>query len=391
MRRFNLFVSTLLMSASVPALAHAEIGSPTGVGGIYVSFEGGYHQSNASPVAAQGDSTVTPGTVGDPSGAFAEAAGTTLSAADGSAGPGSASASAASLDWLGSGMPYSVRSNAYSGTESAFATPDGGSFISADHGGYGGVSIGYAFVRPALGVVSRIEIYGTGSFADESSTSFGALGMQGVNGSAVALAAVPLHDLEVNVTQSLSTKEFGFRLKTDRQVGPLAFALSVEPFYIRYNQETETNGVLLNPDNEASANRRSDVDADLFGAQIALESVVPLFDRVSLIGRGSAGVYGVTANGGFSSKFVVDATPFQDHVSDGGSRTGYRLGAEGGFRYVVNSTTWLSLTTSVDYLSDVPTAVLPREDGARAAHIAFDDLLDWRTGLRLTFATNGSR
>lgn len=65
MRCFNLFISTLLISASVPALAHAEIGSSTGVGGIYISFEGGYHQSNASSVAAQGDSVVIPGTVSD--------------------------------------------------------------------------------------------------------------------------------------------------------------------------------------------------------------------------------------------------------------------------------------------------------------------------------------
>jgi hypothetical protein len=118
---------------------------------------------------------------------------------------------------------------------------------------------------------------------------------------------------------------------------------------------------------------------------------VPLFDKVSLIGRGSAGVYGVTANGDFNSKFVVDSTPFQGRVSDDGSRTGYRLGAEAGLRYVVNSSTWLSLTSSVNYLSEVPTAILPRGDSDRAAHIAFDDLLDWRTGVRLTFATNGSR
>jgi hypothetical protein len=129
------------------------------------------------------------------------------------AGPGSGSGAAA-----GSGTPFFAQSSGRSGTESALAISDGGNFVNADHGGYGGVTIGYALVRPALGVVSRIEIYGTGSFADESSTTFGALGFRGVdNNSAVALAAVPLHDLNVNITQGLSTKEFGFRLKTDRR------------------------------------------------------------------------------------------------------------------------------------------------------------------------------
>jgi hypothetical protein len=99
----------------------------------------------------------------------------------------------------------------------------------------------------------------------------------------------------------------------------------------------------------------------------------------------------VSADGDFSSGTVVtNVGTFKVGVSDGSSRAGYRLGAEAGFRYAVNSSTWLSLTTSVDYLSEVPTAILPRFENDSAAHVGFDDLLDWRSGIRLTFATNGA-
>jgi hypothetical protein len=75
-------------------------------------------------------------------------------------------------------------------------------------------------------------------------------------------------------------------------------------------------------------------------------------------------------------------------VSDSSSRTGYRLGAEAGVRYVVNPSTWVSVIGSLDYFSEMPTAALPREASDAAAHIAFEDLLEWRSGVRLTFATN---
>jgi hypothetical protein len=101
----------------------------------------------------------------------------------------------------------------------------------------------------------------------------------------------------------------------------------------------------------------------------------------------------VSVDGDFSSGSNIISIPASNikvGISDGSSRAGYRLGAEAGFRYAVNSSTWLSLTTSVDYLSEVPTAILPRFENDSAAHVGFDDLLDWRSGIRLTFATNGA-
>lgn len=347
--------------------AHAEPGIPVAPGGMYLSFEGGYHHSNTPGVAAQGNSTRTPG-VADPD---HNAAGAT--AAEG------ASATAAA--------------GASSGTESAAASAAGGGFIAADDGAYAGATIGYALAAPVLGV-TRVEAYATGYSNDDRSTSFGALGLRGVdNNSVIAMAAAPLDNLSVRVDQSLDTREFGLRFKVDRKAGPVALALSAEPFYLRYGQTTNTHGILDDTFIQASADRHADLDADLFGAQVALEATVPITTSVSWIGRGSVGVYNVSADAGFSSAFLVTLfdTELVGEVADKSSRNGYRLGAETGLRFQVNPSTWLSLTGSVDYLSDMPTAALPRNEDDAAAHIRFEDLFDWRTGIRLTFASNGAR
>jgi hypothetical protein len=375
----------------VSSVAQAEIGNPTHPGGVYLSIEGGYQGSTAPGVAAQGDSTVTPGQTSPASGGSGGASGTTATSASSSAGNGFASGTASAV-----GAPFSVSATAQSGTESASGNPDGGAFIDADTGAYGALSLGYALQSPAQGVLTRIEFYASVSSAQSSSESFGALGLRGVdNNSAVVFAAVPLSDVGVNVTQTVRTQEVGFRFKTDQQAGPVGAALSVEPFFMHYDQNTATIGTFNDPTSgPASASRNSDVSADIYGAQIAAEGVLPIVGNFSLIGRGSAGVYEVSAGGDFTSLFVVPATsigstaPISASVSDSSSRTGYRLGAEAGVRYVVNRSTWVSAIGSVDYLSEMPTAVLPREASDPAAYIAFDDLLEWRAGVRLTFATN---
>jgi hypothetical protein len=371
--------------------ARAEIGNPTHPGGVYLSIEGGYQGSTAPGVAADGDSTVTPGQPSPLSGGSGSASGTTASSASASAGNGFASGTASAV-----GAPFTVSALANSGTESASGNPDGGRFIDADSGPYGAMSLGYALQSPTQGFLTRIEFYASVSSAESSSESFGALGLRGVdNNSAVVFAAVPLSDVGVNVTQTVRTQEVGFRFKTDQQAGPVAAALSVEPFFMHYDQSTATIGTFNDPmSGSASASRNSDVSADIYGAQIAAEGVLPVVGNISLIGRGSAGVYEVSAGGDFTSLFVVPASsigstaPISASVSDSSSRTGYRLGAEAGVRYVVNPSTWISVIGSLDYFSEMPTAVLPRETGDPAAHIAFDDLLEWRTGVRLTFATN---
>ena len=71
-------------------------------------------------------------------------------------------------------------------------------------------------------------------------------GVTGGGGAADTQATGEVYNLH-SVADFKGLYKFGFRLKSDRQAGPLAFALSVEPFYIRYNQETDTNRNIAEP------------------------------------------------------------------------------------------------------------------------------------------------
>lgn len=367
--------------------AHAEIGNPVKRGGAYISVEGGYHSNDAPAVATtQGETTVVNGTPGAGAGAGAGAGGTTLTAASASAAPGAAAAAAMAV-----GNPQ-VSAAAASGTESAQVQLNNGlfdvsRFMSADDGGYFGATVGYAFVSPLLGVVNRIEAYGSRTSSDGDQSSNGAFGLRSVdNLAAIALAAVPVEDLKVRATQDLSLTEFGLRLKSDQKMGGATVTLGAEPFYIRYDQSTRTSGALSDL-LDASGSRSSDVESDIFGLQLAIEGAAPLGGPFSILGRASAGLYNIDTDADFSSTFSIPFASYEAGVSDSDSRTGYRLGAEAGLRYAISSAAWLSVTGSVDYLSETPTAVLPASATDGPASLAFDELLDWRAGARLTFAT----
>jgi hypothetical protein len=367
--------------------AHAEIGNPVKRGGAYISVEGGYHSNDAPAVSTtQGETTIIKDGPSVSSGAAAAASATTSAAASAAATPNSAAAAA-----MGVGNPR-VSAAAVSGTESTLVQLDGGAFdvsrfLTADDGGYGGATIGYGFVSPVLGIVNRIEAYGSRTSSDADQSSNGAFGLRSVdNLAAIAIAAVPVETLQVRATQDLSLTEFGLRLKSDQKMGGANVTLGAEPFYIRYDQSTRTTGALSDLI-DTSGTRSSDVESDMFGIQLAIEGAAPLGGPFSILGRASAGIYNVDTDAKFSSTFVLPFATHQADLSDSDSRTGYRLGAETGVRYAISSTAWLSVTGSVDYLSETPTAVLPASATDGQAHLAFDELLDWRAGARLTFAT----
>jgi hypothetical protein len=162
MRLAPIVAFSLSFGVAIP-MAHAEIGMPAAPGGIYLSFEGGYHQSDAPGVSAQGFQSVTPGT---PFPGFH-----TVSTSTGS-----------SLPFPPPGNTTTVTSGSLSET----ASLDGGSFISADHGGYGGVTLGYTLASP-LGIMNRVELYGMGRFADESAATSGIFAMRGVDNRSYAI------------------------------------------------------------------------------------------------------------------------------------------------------------------------------------------------------------
>lgn len=76
---------------------------------------------------------------------------------------------------------------------------------------------------------------------------------------------------------------------------------------------------------------------------------------------------------------------------DDDSETGYRFGAETGVRLQLAAWASVSITGSVEHFTDVPTAVLPSFEDDRAAHVDFDDLTDWRVGVRLTLGLGEPR
>ena len=288
-----------------------------------------------------------------------------------------------------------------SGTESStLSSDDRANLIGADEGGFIGLSFGYVFTSPVL-FVNRVELYGTGSDADESRKSIGGFVLRSVDNNAlIALSSIPLESTVATVSQDQRRREFGLRFKSDQPIGRGGFALSAEPFFIDFEQITIAQGRLSNVvgtnSDEASASRRAQIDADFFGAQFAVEANYPVIgERIEWLGRASVGVYSVDAEGRFRSQgsfnfeFAPDNTGVFETVSikHNNSEVGYRLGGETGVRWRATPWALLSLTGSVDFLSDVPTADLPRFADDRAARVDFDDLTDWRIGVRLTLAT----
>lgn len=337
------------------AAAAAAVGNPPGVGNAAAAAVGGGNNSALAISQANGNVTTASSTGRGPQAA--------------------AAASAASPN----------------GSASASASPNGGRFVDADSGTWFGGAIGYSFVLGG-GVIGAVEAYGSQTRSDDSTGIQGAAGFRSVdNETAFAAASAPLTSLTTVAEQDLRLSEIGVRLKAGNPNGALPLIVGLEPFYISYEQDTETSS--LGSGNFVvrglSARRNSDVDGRLYGAQAALETQVPLFGQsIFWLARGSGGFYRVEADGDFSSDIFVPNFGFaaSARVHDKDADWGYRAGAETGVRVVFNPSLALSVTGGVDYLSDVPTAVLPRSGSDGPAHIEMDDLTTWKFGAQLTFS-----
>ncbi len=118
---------------------------------------------------------------------------------------------------------------------------------------------------------------------------------------------------------------------------------------------------------------------------------MPILNRVSLVGRVSVGAYSLQSSGAFNSVITTTiGNPLAGSTFDAQSRVGVRLGAQAGLRYAITPTAWVTVLAAVDHLGDVPTAVLPRFAGDRAAFVASRGYTDFRAGARLTVATLGA-
>lgn len=361
--RASALIATVGMVLSASA-AHAEIGIPAAPGGIYLSFEGGYQSIDGNPVAALGETIVNDG---DPMG-------------------GSAACSSIAV-----GVNLTAVCGVGAGTENAIAFSDGGTFIEAEDGGFGAFTFGYVLPSPLFSFITRVEIVGGGSHSEDDQRTNGAFGMRSVdNTAAFAFAAVPIENVTVDVEQTVETRQATVRFKSDlAPVSGTVLTFSFEPFYLQTEQETTTDAQQQGGQNSA-ARRTSDVDGKYYGAQVAVEGQVPLVTNVFLIGRGSVGLYQLDVDGAFrDSMFFTGGGIVLNHaVNDDDSTTGYRLGGEAGVKLVMTPSAWLTFFGTVDYLSDTPTAVLPRFADDQKAHIEFEDQMTWGFGARMTFSFN---
>lgn len=409
-----------ILTSSASVLALAICGSPqafgeiAGVdvapGGFYISLEGGSQRTSALDVAAHGNISATQSQVsGGYAGVFASAGHYT------------------GVDWVQSttsevvthgtfvtaghadSPPPQASAYAQTGGVTQSAYSNGSNLISSDDGAFAGFSAGYVFPQPLYGFIQRAELYG--SFWNASARQSVAGAAAGLSMDAgTAFASVSLGSplmVATYVRQTLDQDEIVLRLKTDNwrpggykdggyKDGGGAFAIfaSFEPFYKYLSQDTAMTASLplagcacmdIKIPFPALASRYAAVTGNFFGAQFALEASYPVAAGVDWIGRASAGVYLLEADGVFKDNFGKF-----NYITDNVQTAGLRLGAESGLRFTLSPRVWLSATGSIDYLSDVPTAMLPRYSTDRPAHVGLDDLTVYKALGRLTFAVQPS-
>ncbi len=349
-------ISVAVLAVALPATGRAEIGIPVRSGGVYMSIEGGYQNLDAAGVSSGGASTSVNGN------------------------PGGAGAA------CGSQSLFSTSCAVGAGTESARGVSDGGGFASAEDGAFGSLGFGYVLPSPMFGLLDRLEIVGSFARSDDDKESFGAFGMRSVDNSlTIAIARAPIEFLRAATDVREESSEIVLRFKSDTKVsGSSLLTLSFEPFYRRSETEVSTRAA---GDFFGKISRDTDIDSDTFGALLALEGRMPIASNVSIVGRGYGGLYHTEADGKFSDR-IATFLPLAHHVDDDDGFGGYRVGGEVGLQVEVTPGARVTLFGAADYLSDVATAVLPRFQSDRAAHIDQDDLTVWRTGLRLTLSAD---
>lgn len=267
---------------------------------------------------------------------------------------------------IGSATATAISFNA--GTDSALAQLD------AQHGGVGGVSVGFVMPARLLGLIDRVEAYSAFSSNDDSQNT---RGFSFTATSADGRAALSLFDTDgIDGVVSLSERhrEFGLRFKSDNFTDTaFPVIVSFEPFYRRVEVETDARVA-------ADYALSNETDVNMYGVQLALETEVPLALQVlSFVGRVSGGIYAVDADAKASERVGTYTLSW----SGGDDETGYRLGAEAGLRLQMNNSSFATLTGAVDHFSEAPSVT----SAATAAAVTLADQTDYQVKLNLTFRT----
>lgn len=282
--------------------------------------------------------------------------------------------SAASAVTLSGGPSANANASYAGGAPSAFVSDAAAGAIdklNGENGALGGLTIGFVLPTRAFGLIDRIELYGALSETDKDANSDGT-GFAAT--SADGKASIALFDSAgLQGSQSFEERhtELGLRLKSDSFTDTqFPLIVSFEPFYRKER-------LIADSSFGADYGSRLSADADMYGAQVALETEIPLSPQsLSFIGRIAGGIYAVQMDGRASERIGTYALT----AHDDDTATGYRVGAEAGVRLSINETSFASLTGEVDHLSQAPSL----KDGVAS----LDSQTDYRAKLTLTFKSN---
>jgi len=225
-------------------------------------------------------------------------------------------------------------------TESAVAKLD------AQDGAFGGVSYGYVLPRRMWGFLDRLEAYGTFSNNDDTSQSTGYSFTATSSDGQVAIGEFDTDGIANNASVSDRTREIGMRFKSDNFTDTsFPLIVSLEPFY--RNEKIRTRAAIGD-----SYAQESNASTDMYGVQLALETEIDMFiPELSFIGRIAGGGYAVS----FDQHSAQHIATYSEGSSSGDDATGYRLGAEAGFRFAASDTSFVSATGAVDHFSKAAT------------------------------------
>ena len=258
-------------------------------------------------------------------------------------------------------------------------TPD------ADDGGFFGASVSVPLDPGAL-LFGNVELYFEGQVTERD---------KGTDTS-VNFGFIPLADGFVATfgdTSALSARlereryEFGANLSLPaRPGGLLPFGLVVTPFGGFATEDAQSRvsrGVAFSQTN-------SDIDWWFLGVLVGTEYTLPLGVGFDLVVGGAGGIYAYDADADFDTTSNVGAAR---SASDTDSDVGFRARASVALRTTLGEGVQVSVFGGLDYWSDLPYSKLPDPSAfvpqQSPAHIATDDVLDLKAGIRLTMFLDG--
>jgi hypothetical protein len=163
--------------------------------------------------------------------------------------------------------------------------------------------------------------------------------------------------------------------------------LGIEPFVAFIDEDSKSKiGLALDGLSFITDDRSSKLDADAYGALLALDLNHSILERTALIARIAGGPYYVNADA-HTDMLFDQSLQFSDEISS--NSWGFRGQLALGLEQMLSDSFSIGVIGRLDYWSDYPTMDWPefsnlRGDGAKSNSIASDDLLTLSIGARVS-------